>query len=122
MQPNRTNVSLVKQFVSYCALHLKIKKPINITLSVEKLGDVPTAGHFDPQTREIVVAVKNRAIADCLRTIAHELTHMKQLDNGVVFPTEDADLQPYEDEANIMAGRLVRFFGRDNPEIYGDLE
>ena len=39
---------------------------------------------------------------------------------GMIGPG-DTDNQKLEDQANVYAGRLVRWFGRDNKEIYGDL-
>lgn len=61
-------------------------------------------------------------MADCLRTLAHELTHCKQAQAGVVFPNDDEGLQPHEDAANVEAGKLVRFWGRENRVIYEDLK
>lgn len=121
MKITEENIELIKKFVGYCSEKLKINsKEINIVLS--DVGQTePTAGHFNPNTKKINVTVKNRAIADCLRTISHEMTHFKQLEDGVDFPVDDEGLQPYEDEANVMSGRLVRFFGRENRVIYSDI-
>lgn len=83
---------------------------------------MPTAGYCDPHGMTVFVAIKNRAMADCLRTLAHELTHCKQAQRGVVFPNDDEGLQPYENEANVEAGKLVRFWGRENRVIYEDLK
>jgi hypothetical protein len=82
---------------------------------------MPTAGYFDPGTCRVFVAVHNRAIADVMRTLAHELTHCRQKQQGIIFPHDDDGLQPLEDEANTMSGRLVRFYGRKNRDIYLDL-
>ena len=82
---------------------------------------MPTAGYFNPETCEVFVAVHNRAIADVMRTLSHELTHCRQHQQGTDFPHDDEGLQPLEDEANTMSGRLVRFYGRKNRDIYADL-
>jgi hypothetical protein len=123
MEPAKENIAIVEKFVEYCAKHLGLRGRIEIELRVgQQKGRMPTAGHYDPNNNKISVSIKNRAIADCLRTIAHELTHMRQLTvSEIIFPEDDKGLQPYEDEANLTAGRLVRFFGRENPEIYFDL-
>ena len=114
MKITKENIDLVKKFINYCVEKLDIKsKEINVVLS-EVAQEMPTAGHFNPNTKKINVTVKNRALADCLRTISHELTHFKQLESGVDFPEDDDGLQKYEDEANVMSGRFVRFFGREN--------
>lgn len=124
MRPSRKNIKIVETFVIYCINNLKIKsKKININLSlVQQDNNAPTAGSFNPETMEISVCIKKRAIADCLRTIAHELTHYAQAERKIEFPLDDEGLQPLEDEANLMAGRLVRFFGRMHREIYADLK
>ncbi len=120
MQPTESNIALMEKFVRYCAERLELSGDVNIVLSMTD-QDMPTAGHFDVVSKRISVTIKNRAIADCFRTVAHEMTHLAQLKRGTVFPEDDVKLQPYEDEANIMSGRFVRFFGRENQEIYQDL-
>ena len=82
---------------------------------------MPTAGYFDPSNCRVFVAVHNRAIADIMRTLAHELTHCRQQQQGTEFPNDDEGLQPLENEANEKSGILVRFYGRKHPEIYADL-
>lgn len=124
MRPSQKNLKIIESFVVYCVQNLNIKsKKIDLILSlVQQDFSAPTAGSFNPETKEISVCIKHRAIADCLRTIAHELTHYAQAEKNIIFPTDDEGLQPLEDEANLMAGRLVRFFGRMHREIYSDLK
>jgi hypothetical protein len=122
MKLNNENIKIVESFVQYCIKELQIKKDVNLIL-VEKRQDThASAGSYNPENGEIRVVIKNRAIADCLRTIAHELTHQKQNETVKVFPNTDEELQPYEDEANIESGKLVRFWGRKHKEIYDDIK
>ena len=120
MKLTKENVEAVEKFAKHCIKELGLKGKIKITLSEKQTG-MPTAGYFNPQDCTVFVAVHNRAIADIMRTIAHELTHCKQQQDGVDFPNDDEGLQPYEDEANTSSGRLVRFYGRKNRDIYSDL-
>jgi hypothetical protein len=118
------NKKIIKDFVMHCRDELGIISKFSIKLVKRGLPD-PTAGIFNPATKEIFVCCKNRAMADCLRTIAHELTHLRQLEtmgHNDGFPTNDEELQPFEDMANLMSGRLVRFWGRKNRVIYEDLK
>lgn len=111
-----------ESFVKHCCKQLGITGvTINLRLVYNAAPPLKSAGSYDPTTDSIIVICQNRATADIYRTIAHELTHLKQKLSGVVFPDNDEELQKYEDEANIMSGRLVRFYGRNNPEIYLDL-
>jgi hypothetical protein len=121
MELNKENLNIVSRFVKHCVDKLGLTGDVNVTLVTTQMGKEPTAGSFNLRTGEVKVCIKNRAIADCLRTIAHELTHKKQLQSGVEFPSDDEGLQEFEDDANVQAGKLVRFWGRENREIYSDL-
>lgn len=121
MKLTKENLEIIKRFIQHCAKELGLRGKITITLSERQTTGMPTAGYCDPYGMTVFVAIKNRAMADCLRTLAHELTHCKQGQAGVVFPNDDEGLQPYEDAANANSGQLVRFWGRENPEIYADL-
>ena len=120
MKLTKQNVFIIKQFAMHCIKELGLKGTIHIKLSKHQTG-MPTAGYFDPGTCRVFVAVHNRAIADVMRTLAHELTHCHQQQQGTEFPNDDEGLQPLEDEANTMSGRLVRYWGREHREIYEDL-
>jgi hypothetical protein len=120
MKLTKENVAAIKKFAKHCIKELGLKGKVKIILAKRQTG-MPTAGYFDPNTCEVFVAVHNRAIADVMRTMAHELTHCRQQQQGTNFPNDDEGLQPLEDEANTMSGRLVRFYGRKNREIYADL-
>jgi len=63
---------------------------------------------------------KNRSLADIIRSIAHELVHHKQNQNGELTgdPKEGSTGSHWEDEANALAGALVRDYGEFNPQIY----
>lgn len=116
----KNNLELIHRFAHHCAKELGLKGKVTIRLSKHQTG-MPTAGYYNPEDSVVFVAVHNRAIADIMRTLAHELTHCRQKQQGIIFPHDDDGLQPLEDEANTMSGRLVRFYGRKNREIYSDL-
>lgn len=120
MQQNAENLELLQRFLSYVIKELKIESNAKIVFLFEHDPNYPSAGGYLPSERKVICAAKNRAIADVMRTLAHELTHHRQNELGMIGP-EDTDNQKLEDQANIFAGRLVRWFGRDNREIYADL-
>jgi hypothetical protein len=120
MKLTKHNIETIEKFAKHCIKELELKGKIKITLSKHQTG-MPTAGYFDPVSCDVFVAVHNRAIADVMRTLSHELTHCRQKQQGVDFPHDDQSLQPLEDEANLMSGRLVRFWGRSHRGIYADL-
>lgn len=120
MKLSKENIEKMRQFARHCIKELGLKGHVKIRLSTKQTG-LATAGFYNPEDDTIYVAVKNRAMADVMRTMAHELTHCRQKQQGTEFPYDDESLQPLEDEANTMSGRLVRFYGRKNRFIYDDL-
>jgi hypothetical protein len=120
MELTRKNIEQIELFAWHCIKELGLKGKITVVLSHKPTG-LPTAGFFDPENQRIMVAVHNRAMADVFRTIAHELVHRMQQQTGIIFPSDEENLRPYESQANDMGGRLVRVFGRAHPEIYNDL-
>jgi hypothetical protein len=114
---------------------------IKFTNSILKLNNLPaiylhtikkpemTTGMFNRQTNTLHVLVGKRLIVDVLRTIAHELTHAKQHEAGLLdihlanidFNNEMADIDtPYENEAYTLAGNIVKIFCRKYPKITKD--
>jgi Zn-dependent peptidase ImmA (M78 family) len=55
-----------------------------------------------------------------MRSIAHELVHHKQNIDGRLDNAEDpgADGSEFENEANAIAGLIIRKWGRLHSEIY----
>jgi len=111
---------ILEEFVEFAKKYLNIENhPIKITLTFKKTPDIKTTAYFNP-SGEIKIYVKDRAIMDICRSIAHELTHFKQsIFNELTNTEEDgADGSPIENEANAKAGEIIRKFGRIYPEIY----
>ena len=74
-----------------------------------------TTGMFIPSENTIHVVVKNRLLADILKTIAHELAHRKQDERGLLGDKKSDDLRndlydPNENEAYMLAGNFVKEF------------
>lgn len=79
----------------------------------------PTFGYFDPETDTIRVSVGGRHIMDVFRTLAHELVHHKQrLDHQVQAHSGDTG-SDQENQANALAGVLMRDFADLEPESFG---
>ena len=120
MEKTQENLDLIKKFLGYVVSELKIESNAQIIFLFEHDPAYPSAGGYLPGEKKVMVAVRNRAIADVMRTLAHELTHHKQNELGMIGP-QDTENQKLEDQANIYSGRLVRWFGRENKQIYADL-
>jgi hypothetical protein len=108
---------LMKKFVDYACSRLNIDEPkISIINSPSYSQEYHSFGGYIPLEQSIKVVVHNRNMADILRTLAHELVHHMQNINGEELNGEDGS--NIENEANAMAGVLMREFGRENPEIF----
>ncbi len=108
---------LMNRFVDYACDRLNIDKPkVFVINSPTYSQEHKSFGGYYPQEQEIKVVVHNRNMADILRTLAHELVHHMQNLNGDVLNGEDGSNT--ENEANALAGVIMREFGRENSEIF----
>ena len=111
--------SVVNEFVNYCMEYLSVDRPkLKLINSKDYAYENRSLGGYSPSEKKIMVVVHNRNMADILRTIAHEMVHhMQNLDKRLT-PISGEDGSPDENEANSLAGVIMRKFGRDNPQIY----
>lgn len=114
-----TNRALMEKFIIFCRDYLEITIPFNIHLTNDR-EDVTTTAYYDIQNNYVCVYIKDRAIMDVMRSVAHELVHHCQNQNGQLTGSveEGSDGSPIENEANAKAGEIMRVFGKQNPEIY----
>lgn len=80
--------------------------------SKRTFGSTDSAGN-------IWVHVGNRNSADIMRTLCHELVHHRQFELGIANDDMDDEQRlAIEDEANAIAGRMMREYGQQHVEIY----
>jgi hypothetical protein len=110
---------IVEEFVQFACEILSIPHDNipDISLQANRDGLTTTASYASGLIR---VYVKERALADVLRSLAHELTHCKQdIESRLNNPDLDGKTgSPIENEANTMAGIIIRQFGEKHSEIY----
>lgn len=111
-------MKLAKEFVKFTVKELGLK---SLPKSIKFEGDDYSAQHltfgtYNPSTDEIVVVKGQRHPIDVLRTLAHELVHHKQREDGQELNGEDGSNT--ENEANAKAGELMRKFRTVRPEIF----
>ena len=80
----------------------------------------PTFGMYVNGEHTLYVALTNRHPNDILRTIAHELQHFKQDTEHKLDDESGTTGSPAENEANAMAGIVMRHFNKKYPEYLGD--
>lgn len=117
---NQEKIQAMKKFVGWVKQRLDISGTPRIKLTTNKkyVTDKRTFGTTS-SAGEIWVYIENRNLADILRTLCHELVHFKQFSQGTAHDDMDEQQhQQIEDEANALAGRLMRDYGKQNVEIY----
>jgi predicted GNAT family acetyltransferase len=109
----------IADFVNFAKEFLGITDDIKVALAYERTPDLKTTAFYN-LNGFTKVYVKDRAIIDVERSIAHELVHHKQnLDGRLVDATKDGeDGSELENEANALAGVIIRKWGKLHPEIY----
>ena len=116
---------IIRAFIAFACKELGIVDPLPrvvINNSIDFGSKHKTFGYFNVEEDKIVVATSNRNLADMLRTLAHELVHYKQKQDGLInlnnAVENGKDGSDIEDEANAVAGVLLRVYGKKNPSIY----
>ena len=118
---NESETATIGEFVKYAIKNLEIQKPPrNLTFSYDNAAakEKRSFGYFDPNANKIWVYCGNRNMADILRTLAHELVHRKQDEDGRISYESGKTGSEIENEANAKAGILLRDFGKQHEEIY----
>ncbi len=102
-------------FVNFCKQQLDLKNspPIKFVSDTED----STFGYFDNDNKNIVVQNTGRHQMDVMRTVAHELIHYKQ-DQVYNRELNGEDGSPDENEANALAGVILRRWGQKNPTLF----
>lgn len=114
---DKLNKYAIYKFVKFVNDELDLNKPFKVKLATQRDADLKTYAYYDPNSGYVKVYCKNRGLADVLRSIAHELIHHLQNQRGQLNePVPDIGGQ-VEDEANSVAGQLVKKFGYANPKL-----
>lgn len=102
---------------------LKIKDPPSIAIQNGK-GKIKTTASYDYTQENKIIKVngKNRALVDIMRSIAHELVHHKQFEQGRLKVKPPDIGGEIEDEANAKAGQYIKMFSEIDSSIYDDDE
>jgi hypothetical protein len=118
MDNNR--VKTVYDFTEFCAKVLEIKNKPKVYLTEDNSWALQrrSFGEYNPSSNAITVYSKNRNMADILRTLAHEMIHHKQNENGVLKPGSGKTGSKIENQANSMAGVILREYGKMKEVIY----
>ena len=103
-------------FIKFVASELRITNPYKVVLSNDR-GKFKTTAYYNPETGELAVYKKGRALIDIMRSAAHELVHHQQNQKKQLTKNIKDIGGPIEDEANAVAGQLIKKFGYAYPKL-----
>lgn len=106
----------LKDFAKFCMNYLELESKPKIKITNKKLDK--TFGFFNTETETLTVSASNRHTVDVMRTLAHELVHLKQQERGDVL--DGSDGSESENEANSIAGVIMRKWAKRFPEIFNE--
>lgn len=108
--------SMVTEFAVWVAKRIGLSKLPEFEFSSTKpTDDFHNTGMYDPATNTLWVYTHKRNTIDIMRTVAHELVHRKQDEEGRIESTYPG--HPLEQESDAAAGYLVKIYGKKHPEI-----
>jgi len=110
--------AIVKKFLPFVQQHLELSDLPEI-----QLLDQPLTGTFGRYSDgNIRVMAHGRHPIDVLRTLAHELVHYKQDSEGRIHDDSGETGSDEENEANAVAGVIMRDFDQAHPELLAALK
>ena len=118
---NESETGTIGEFIKYAIKNLEIQNPprsLSLSYDTNKAKEMRSFGYFDPNSNKIWIYCGNRNMGDILRTLAHELVHRKQDEEGRISYESGKTGSEIENEANAKAGVLLRDFGKQHEEIY----
>lgn len=119
-EPNQDLKQEVEKFVQWTRQRLNLKSDPKIELSYDTedaQNNHHTGSHTD-KSNEVWVYVKNRNLVDILRTIFHELVHVRQGELDMIKPGSSYPGSPIEAMADMLAGKYIKIYGEKNHHIF----
>jgi pyrimidine deaminase RibD-like protein len=113
--------SVAQEFIAFVDKRLNFKTKPNVRFVEHVAGtEHPTFGSFDSNTGTISIGTTDRHVMDIMRTLAHELVHHKQRETKPQDQLDGGTASQDENQANSVAGTLMREFADQHPEYFGD--
>jgi hypothetical protein len=111
---------ILNRFYSSCVNKLQLENPPELRLETtpEWSQENGSFGQYDSDSNTLILATSGRHVLDILRTMAHEMTHRQQDEREPLPIDAGATGSPWEDQANAMAGRIMRDWADEQPEMF----
>lgn len=118
---NDKQKELLTGFVKFVKKELEIKNAPKVMVQNGRQG-LKTTAHYNyiTDTKIIRVNGKDRMLVDVMRSVAHEMVHHKQFEQGRLNVKPPDIGGEIEDEANAKAGQYIKMFAKENPTLYDE--
>jgi hypothetical protein len=111
---------IMQKFIQWASkeLHLKSTPKFEFSYNTEEAQQGHHTGRHSTNDNNIWVYVANRNMVDIMRTVYHELTHVRQGELNMIKPGDSYPGSPIEMLADMTAGKAMKIFGKSHPEIF----
>ena len=110
------------EFIKFVKGELQLKSTPKVVIQNGR-KELKTTANYDYTKPEKVIKVnaKNRMLVDVMRSVAHELVHLKQYEDGRLDGPKPPDIGgEIEDEANAKAGQFIKMFAKRDETLYDE--
>lgn len=110
----------VDKFVKWSInrLHLKSHPEVELSMDTEEAQNNHHTGRHSMGDGNVWVYVNNRNLVDILRTVFHELVHVRQGELNMIKPGDSYPGSPIEAMADMLAGKYIKIYGEQNHHIF----
>lgn len=111
---------IVRDYIAWVArkLNLKHTPEFEFSYDTRDAQDNHHTGRHVAGSGACWVYVANRNMVDVMRTIAHEMVHVRQHELGMIKPGDSYPGSPIEVLADAVAGKLIKVWGKQHHEIF----
>jgi hypothetical protein len=99
-------------------LHIKNTPKIELSYDTEEAQDGHHTGRHVVGGDSIWVYAANRNLVDILRTVFHELVHVRQGELGMIGDGDSYPGSPIEAMADMLAGEYIKIYGKANRKVF----
>jgi len=111
---------IMQKFIQWARekLNLQSEPKFEFSYNTEEAQEGHHTGRHLDSDNSVWVYVANRNMVDIMRTVFHELVHVRQGELGMIKPGDSYPGSPIEMLADMGAGKYMKVFGKDHPEIF----
>lgn len=104
-------LDVIHEFARFIETKLPFQSEIQIYLIKRNEREGCSTGQYDTEQDKIYAVTDGRALVDIMRTVAHEMVHMKQNAMRQIDLNNYTDIGGFaEGEANVKAGNFIKMF------------